>query len=412
MGSVTRRIGLSLGADICWPICFEEIIRRLDLKLPIGSDSIRFEVERIAIEPYALDQATDYDVVVDRLTHWYAVSREWIKKAVLRDGVYVFNNPWAVQSMEKHTTYSAMSALGMPIPETWMVPPKAYDPLPDLRPTLRKYAKLFDIRKVGNRIGYPLFMKPFDGGGWRGVTRIPDEAALLKAYEESGTSVMHLQQAIEPFDRFVRTIGFGPQTRSILYNPSAPLHDRYTMRKEQEFLSKEDRETLEDTTLTINAFFGWDFNSCESLRKDAVWHPIDFANPCPDSQVTSLHYHFPWLVKAYIRWTLFCAASKRRMRRSLDWEPFYAIAAKDLPYRDKLRQYGALARRLLDADRFTEFCAVHLKDLDAVASDFFASDHARAAVQLKTAAIFPAHEVEEFTDLFFSRIQTSLADSV
>ena len=79
-------------------------------------------------------------------------------------------------------------------------------------------------------------------------------------------------------------------------------------------------------TLTINAFFGWDFNSCESLAKGGIWYPIDFANACPDSQVTSLHYHFPWLIKANLRWSIFCAATGRKMRKNLDWEPFYAVA--------------------------------------------------------------------------------------
>ena len=47
MAVVTRRIGLSLGADICWPICYEEILKRLDLALPLGKDVVRFEVDRV-----------------------------------------------------------------------------------------------------------------------------------------------------------------------------------------------------------------------------------------------------------------------------------------------------------------------------------------------------------------------------
>ena len=93
---------------------------------------MRFEVKRITIEPFDLSQPTNYDVVLDRLTYWYYVSREWIKKAVVMDGVYVFNNPWSIQSNEKHTSYCAMMRLGMPVPRTMLVPPKEYEDSPDL----------------------------------------------------------------------------------------------------------------------------------------------------------------------------------------------------------------------------------------------------------------------------------------
>ena len=156
-------------------------MKRLALRISHHGDTIDFNVERVTIEPYSLSQPVKYDVVIDRLTHWYDVTREWIKKGVLMNDLYVFNNPFSVQSMEKHTSYSAMMKLGMPVPETWMVPPKSYEALPDLKPTLSKYAQLFDLAAIGKHIGYPMFMKPYDGGGWKGVTRIKDEAALKKA---------------------------------------------------------------------------------------------------------------------------------------------------------------------------------------------------------------------------------------
>jgi len=40
-----------------------------------------------------------------------------------------------------------------------------------------------------------------------------------------------------------------------------------------------------------------------------------------------------------------------------------------------------------------------------VALDFFGSDVAKDAVRKKVEALFPAHEVNAFTDLFFQRIQ-------
>jgi hypothetical protein len=403
MGDVTRRIGLSLGADICWPRCYEQLLQRLDLRIPWHGDTLRFEIERITIEPFDLRQPCRYDLVVDRLTHWYHTSREWIKKAVVLDGLYVFNNPWSIQANEKHTTYAAMMRLGLKIPATWMVPPKSYEKSADLAPTLERYARLFDLGAIGKRLGYPLFMKPYDGGGWVGVTKIDDEVALRAAYEASGTKIMHLQQGVIPYDRFVRCIGLGPQTRIVNYDPSAPLHDRYTM--DREFVTRAQAAELEAITLTINAFFGWDFNSCEALLRGNDWHPIDFANACPDSQVSSLHYHFPWLVKANLKWSLYCAATRRPMRQNLDWQPYFDAAARESSYEARLAAYATLARAHFDTDRFEEFCASHLARFDEISWEFFGSDVARAAVRAKVEALYPPHEVERFTELFWTRIQ-------
>jgi hypothetical protein len=399
----TRRIGLSLGADICWPICYEALLKQLDVAIPDGKDTIRFEVERMQIEPFDLMQPCKYDVVIDRLTHWYHTSREWIKKAILADDLYVFNNPWSLQAMEKHSTYSAMMRLGFPVPDTWLIPPKAYTESPDLQSTLSRYAKLFDLGEIGDRIGYPLFMKPYDGGAWVGVTAIKDRDALLAAYNESGIRVMHLQKGVVPFEGFVRCVGLGPQWRCVNYDPAAPLHDRYQM--DVDFLSEQDQKRLTDMTMVINAFFGWDFNSCESLLSGGVWHPIDFANACPDSQVTSLHFHFPWLIVANLRWSIFCAATKRRMNTDLNWRQYFDIADQDKPFDDKLAEYVKIAQRRFDMENFEEFCERHLDHLDQVSHEFFGTDTVRHAIREKVEALYPTHEVDEFTELFWNRIQ-------
>ncbi|MDX1481613.1 MAG: hypothetical protein R3315_08060 [Woeseiaceae bacterium] len=403
MATRTRHIGLSLGADICWPICYEALLKELDLAIDVDGETQTFEVERVRIEPFDLRQPVKYDVVIDRLTHWYHTSREWIKKAILTDDLYVFNNPWSLQAMEKHTSYCAMMRLGFPVPDTWLVPPKSYVDSPDLEPTLRRYAKLFKLEEIGDKIGYPLFMKPYDGGAWVGVTAIRDAEQLHEAYNQSGTRVMHLQKGVQPFDAFVRCVGLGPQWRFVNYDPSAPLHDRY--RIDRDFLSADDQDTLSKMTMVINAFFGWDFNSCEALRSNGTWCPIDFANACPDSQVTSLHYHFPWLIMANLRWSIYCAATDRSMHANLNWEHYFRIAAEDKPFDEKLDDYAKLALDYFEYDRFTEFCETHLAHLDDVAHEFFGSDTVRDAIRQKVEALYPEHEIDEFTELFWNRIQ-------
>jgi len=410
MPSVTRHIGLSLGADICWPIAFEDILADSKLELKIGKDAIKFACERTTIEPFQLQAGCKYDLVVDRLTHWFPIQREWIKKSILMDGLYVYNNPWSVQSYEKHSTYCAMTALGMPVPETMMVPQKNYESKPDLEFTLRAYARHFDLGKLGRELGYPAFMKPYDGGGWQGVSKVDDEAQLRAAYEKSEKWLMHVQKAVAGFDLFTRAVGIGPQVRVIKYDASQPLHGRYL--PDRNFCSKEDEQVMVDTCLTINTFFGWDFNSCEALRKDGVFYPIDFANPCPDSQVNSIHYHWPWYVTSNLKWALFCAATKRPMKKTLDFEPYYAIAAKkELPYREKLRGYAKIARERLQADQFAEFCAKHLGPVEEAARMWFRSDRCKAAIRKKVANIYPAHEVDDFAARFFGIVQQSVADA-
>lgn len=403
MANITRRIGLSLGADICWPICYEALLKQLDLKLSIGGDTISVEAERVYIEPFDLKQDCRYDVVIDRLTHWYHVSREWIKKAILVNDLYVYNNPWSIQSMEKHTSYAALMRLGFQVPETWMIPPKEYEESADLQSTLDKYAKLFDLGDIGDQIGYPLYMKPYDGGAWVGVTAINNREELHHAYNESGTRVMNLQKGVVPNDAFVRCVGLGPQFRFVNYDPGAALHDRYRM--DYDFLPADQAQRLADTTLVINAFFGWDFNSCEGMRQNGNWHLIDFANACPDSQVTALHYHFPWLIKANLRWSIFCAATDRRMNTDLDWHEYFTIADQDIPFEEKLAGYVKLARRRFDVDAFEDFCATHLRQLDEVANEFFASEVMHDAIRQKVTSLFPADEIEAFTELFWGRVQ-------
>jgi len=247
-------------------------------------------------------------------------------------------------------------------------------------------------------------VKPYDGGGWVGVKRVTNAAELHDAYDVSGKRIHHLQAAVQGWDVFVRGLGVGPQVGLLPYDPDQPQHERY--RVDFNFLTATEWEQAQKITRVINAFHGWDFNSCEMLRADGVLHPIDFANACPDSQVTSLHFHFPWLVKALLKWTIFCTATGRSPTLNADWTPYLEIAdTPGLSFEERLDRYDALARDHFQADAFEAFCAEHLTELDTIALDYFGSDGFKEVVREKVSAVFPAHEVGEFTDHFFGLVQ-------
>jgi hypothetical protein len=146
-------------------------------------------------------------------------------------------------------------------------------------------------------------MKPFDGGGWRGVSRVDDSRpACTAAYDESGEMLMHLQATID-YDSFARALSIGAETMVMDFRPEKPMHDRYAV--SHDFLSPKAGEQARAISRIVNAFFKWEFNSAEMLVKGDDVYPIDYANACPDVALTSLHYYFPWAIKALVKWSVY-----------------------------------------------------------------------------------------------------------
>ena len=111
------------------------------------------------------------------------------------------------------------------------------------------------------------------------------------------------------------------------------------------------------------------------------------------------------LIKANLRWSIFCAATDRKMDTNLDWQSYFEIADSERTFEEKLADYLLIARRRFDVDRFEEFCATHLSHLDEVAHEFFGKPIVHDAIRQKVEALFPEHEVDEFTELFWDRVQ-------
>src|SRR5919109_1377628 len=107
----THLVGLLLGTEEDWSGAFEAMMARL-APIEHAGETHEFATERVTIEPFDLRMRPRHALVIDRLAHWYYVPREWIKKVALMDGVYLMNNPFTFQSMEKHSAYCAMMRLG------------------------------------------------------------------------------------------------------------------------------------------------------------------------------------------------------------------------------------------------------------------------------------------------------------
>lgn len=387
-------IGLLLGAEEDWPQAFEELVRRMgQITAPDGTKH-DIRSERLTIEPFNLRDRPRTDLVIDRLAHWYYHPREWLKKVALMDDVYLLNSPFTFQAMEKHAAYCALMRLGMHVPETVLVPYK--NPVDNSRwaYTSTKYNRSFDLDAVAAELGYPMFMKPFDGGAWRGVSMIKNEQDLHRAYDESGEMLMHLQKAVDGFEVFARALTIGPETMVMKFRPDEPMHDRYEVA--YDFLTPAIGAETRTIAQTVNAFFRWEFNSCEMLVKDGTVYPIDYANACPDVAVTSLHYYFPWAIKSLLKWSVFCLVTGRKGSTLVDVDPWFEVADADSPYERKLGEYQKLADAHFEAEKYREFCATSLDHVDEMVLDWVLSDDFDRLLVETVKSTYPPHEHERF----------------
>ena len=303
------------------------------------------------------------------------------------DGLYVFNNPWAIQAMEKHTSYCAMMRLGMPIPDTWMVPPKSYEPRSDLDITLQRYARLFDLGEVGAQ----WVTRPSSSR----TTAVAGRASGASMTTTAGRRTTRAGPTIAPATsrRSARPLRplhrLGPDEADPLRPvrpPARPVHDGRRSRARRPAGRAGGHDADDQLLLRL------EFNSCEALRQDGVWHDrLRQRLPRFPGDVAALP-----LPVARGRQPAGRSSAPRRAGRCR--QPRLDAVLRDRgdgrPLREKLAHAAAPERvcrprssRLLPPP------------LPPGRRGVGVLHRRRPRPCARVAALFPAHEVEQFTDL-------------
>jgi hypothetical protein len=149
-------------------------------------------------------------------------------------------------------------------------------------------------------VGFPAFLKPFDGGGWRDVHKVTTREEFFNAYDQTRTLCMTLQAAVN-FTEYFRCYVVGQDNVHIMpYNPRAPFHDRYLTTPPAYDRALLDRVALDARTLC--RALGYDLNTVEFAVEDGIPYAIDFMNPAPDADLHSVgRENFEWIVEAVAR---------------------------------------------------------------------------------------------------------------
>jgi glutathione synthase/RimK-type ligase-like ATP-grasp enzyme len=281
-----KRVGLLVGRERSFPDALIAEIARRDRGVVC---------EYAELSAPMAQEPPPYDVLVDRISHDVTGYQPWLKLAAMW-GTRVVNNPFFRIADDKFFNAGLAARLGLAVPKTVLLPQKAYGP--DITGDSLKNLRWVDWQKLEHDLGFPMFMKPHWGGGWRDVSRVTNGAELQSAYDKSGQKPMIVQESIE-WTQYVRCIVIGQRdVLPALWDPRLQHFDRYKRASESmPRLEKALEERVVKDALTITTALGYDMNTVELAVRDGVPYAIDYMNSAPDFDVSSLgEEHFAWTV--------------------------------------------------------------------------------------------------------------------
>jgi len=302
-----KKIGILHGKERSFP---EAFVARVNSK----------NVPGIIAEPVQISKAmqgehSGYAVIIDRISQDIPFYRTWLKNAAVT-GTAVINNPFWWSADDKYFNNCLMTKIDVPVPKTAILPSKELPP----DTTSESFSNLtypLDWDAIFKYVGFPAYMKPYAGGGWKSVYKLEDAEDFFNKHTETEQLVMLLQEEIV-FTEYYRCycIG-GKHVRIMSYEPRNPHHLRYVADFQP---SPERLKQMTDIVLRINAYLGYDFNTVELAVRDGVPYAIDFCNPAPDAERTSVgDENFEWVVETAANYAIEKALANKEGQDNLTW---------------------------------------------------------------------------------------------
>jgi hypothetical protein len=282
-----KKIGILFGMENTFPAALVERIN--------GMGVADVSAEFVNTGAAWMAEPCGYDVVIDRISHDIPFYRAWLKNAVLT-GTRVINNPFWWSADDKFFNYALAQKLGVAVPPTVALPHKEH-PTGTTDRSMRNLHYPLDWAGIFKYIGFPAFLKPFDGGGWRDVHKVDSPEEFFKAYDQTRDLCMTLQRGVN-FKEYFRCYVVGQEKVHIMpYDPRQPFHERYVKNPpayDQALLDRVERDCL-----TLCRALGYDLNTVEFAVEDGIPYAIDFMNPAPDADLHSVGpVNFEWVVNA------------------------------------------------------------------------------------------------------------------
>ena len=327
-----KKIGILFGQENTFPQAFVE---RVNAKAPAD---IRAEFVRIdQVEQHV---APDYAVIIDRISQDVPFYRAYLKNAALM-GTAVINNPFWWSADEKFFNNALAVKIGVPVPKTALLPSFEH-PTDTNSNSFRNLKFPMAWEEIFEYTGWPAYMKPHAGGGWKNVYKLNNLEDFYRAHGETNQLVMMLQEEIQ-FSSYYRCYCIGQQDVLVMpYEPRNPHHLRYQANFDDspEMLARIERHVRE-----LNIALGYDFNTVEFAVRDGVPYAIDFCNPAPDADVNSVgEENFNWVVEAAANMAIRRAQAQKPGQDNLTWGTMIRAGVSGETLKPSIEPLGVNAR--------------------------------------------------------------------
>jgi glutathione synthase/RimK-type ligase-like ATP-grasp enzyme len=314
-----KKIGVLFGKERSFP---EAFVDRVNSKQVPG-----IVAEPVRIDKVVQGESSGYAVIIDRISQDVPFYRAFLKNAAI-SGTAVINNPFWWSADEKFFNNALAVKIGVPVPKTVILPSRDH-PDDTTNDSFSNLAYPLDWKGIFDYVGFPAYMKPFAGGGWKNVYRLESMDDFFEKHAETGQLVMLLQEEII-FEKYYRCycIG-GKHVRIMPYEPRNPHHLRYVASFDT---SAEEYKMMEEIVLRINHFLGYDFNTVELAMRDGVPYAIDFCNPAPDADIRSVgQENFDWVVETAANYAIERAQNHKEGLDNLTWGEYIKRSAAKTP---------------------------------------------------------------------------------
>ena len=316
--AANKRIGILFGMEDTFPWALMNEINTLATK---SGDAI--ECGPVKISHLTQEQSFEDSVILDRISHEVPFYRTFLKCAVAR-GVDVVNNPIWWSADDKFFDNVVALAAGVAVPKTVLLPHKERPP--NTTETSFRNLEMVDWDRVFSYLGFPIFLKPANGGGWKDVFKCDTADEFFAAYDKTRDLEMMAQEAIEFTDYYRCYVVGRKRVRIMGYAPNEPHLLRYAAARGKAVPAAMVERVTEGALALCDAL-GYDLNTVEFAVRDGVPYAIDFMNCAPDADVASVgQENFDWIVRTMAEYLLDRAKHPRPFESLGTWPRLLGIA--------------------------------------------------------------------------------------